>query len=274
MKIKNNILVLLLLFSIVSNSQNIVNFDFETSNNGFTINSKEIGFEKNCGLWIGDSESLSSLEYKFQHESRFLGFNMESGCGIYSPKWFTAEKKIEISFELNNITISFDYIFFNDKLNWAPSNHEPVLNVFFEKANGMGIYYYKKLSINNNWENVNISLGEISGDGKISAGTYKLRFILSYSAIGIDDIKINKGIVLSNDNYIKKNKTVYPNPAQNKIFVNGHYDTFQIYNSSGCVLYNTNESKQEFDISFLKPGIYYVKQINGSHSIVTKLIKL
>ena len=75
--------------------------------------------------------------------------------------------------------------------------------------------------------------------------------------------------------------SIYPNPASNRITVavpdlisNG--SIMEIYNDLGqrILSFEMKQPQQQFDISALKRGIYYINLVGGKNKIVNKLVKL
>ena len=82
-------------------------------------------------------------------------------------------------------------------------------------------------------------------------------------------------------NYLQElNVNVYPNPVSDKITVEINQNiaqdlTLNIFDTLGQQIYSTkiHEQKQELNLSFLKPGVYYIKMNASSGQRVVKLIK-
>lgn len=83
-------------------------------------------------------------------------------------------------------------------------------------------------------------------------------------------------IVLSIDELRIVNFKIYPNPAQNKIFISSDteilIDEINIYNQIGQNVIHQNDYNGSVDVSSLMPGIYFVEVIAGSDKIREKLV--
>ena len=81
---------------------------------------------------------------------------------------------------------------------------------------------------------------------------------------------------VSNEN--ENNFTIYPNPASEKINIqlNSENTKISIYNSMGQKILNqtTNQKNAEIPLLNLPEGVYTVEVINGSKSVVKKMIKI
>lgn len=73
------------------------------------------------------------------------------------------------------------------------------------------------------------------------------------------------------------NLTVYPNPADNTIWISGAsgQTIYQIYDATGRIysVTNTNDVNSIIEIGLLKPGIYFIRCVNGHDTRVFKFIK-
>lgn len=72
-----------------------------------------------------------------------------------------------------------------------------------------------------------------------------------------------------------KNKSgLFPNPTNDKVTVipDSNFDQIKLYNSFGQEVYSTRNNN--FSISHLEKGVYYLKIISGSNEQTDKLIKL
>ena len=87
-------------------------------------------------------------------------------------------------------------------------------------------------------------------------------------------IKINDNSSLGVDDQNLKNISIYPNPVDDKLFIQGLLDVSEvsIYDVLGkLVLSNTKSS--EIEVSNLKKGIYTIKIVNEQKETIQKFIK-
>ena len=68
---------------------------------------------------------------------------------------------------------------------------------------------------------------------------------------------------------------VYPNPSYNIIFVEGFESTFivDIYDLNGKLLLSKQLNANQFDISSLAKGLYFIKLSTAEGSVVRKFVK-
>jgi photosystem II stability/assembly factor-like uncharacterized protein len=71
---------------------------------------------------------------------------------------------------------------------------------------------------------------------------------------------------------------IYPNPVSDKLkidFVKNEIviESIRILNTLGATLFESKELKKELDVSFLKPGLYFLKIVSGAKQKTTKFIK-
>lgn len=78
--------------------------------------------------------------------------------------------------------------------------------------------------------------------------------------------------VLSTDKELKKNISIYPNPAMSAVNVDngGKLFALNVFDTKGqCVLRKSNQSKLKIE---LPPGVYYFQILSDRHSIFSKVI--
>ena len=83
-------------------------------------------------------------------------------------------------------------------------------------------------------------------------------------------------IALNNDQFIKTNIAVYPNPANTTFSVNTQANQVYIYQSNGSIAATYKGDfaiNHKFDISTLKPGFYIISVTNTNGTENVKLIK-
>lgn len=91
----------------------------------------------------------------------------------------------------------------------------------------------------------------------------------SSSTASIDKMIEITSSVLGTQENLKDKYQIYPNPAENFIYVNGDNILYGIYDANGKLLSNGKSTGNRIDISKYPKGIYFVK-INGK---LEKLIK-
>lgn len=85
-------------------------------------------------------------------------------------------------------------------------------------------------------------------------------------------------IVMSNlatTDFEKENRTVYPNPAKDKIYFKNfkNISKINIYDLSGKLIKSENSKSNSLDISKLKSGNYIIEIINEGKAFTTKITK-
>lgn len=69
------------------------------------------------------------------------------------------------------------------------------------------------------------------------------------------------------------NITVYPNPAKNRVNINGQYDALRMYNSAGIMVLEQNYNSNYVDVEIFYKGIYVIELLRENNVINrTKLI--
>ena len=93
----------------------------------------------------------------------------------------------------------------------------------------------------------------------------------------VDDFGNHSAIVLSVDGYYENKIQFYPNPAENKIFIqsnsNLEINNISIFNVLGKKITPVEINEKEIDISFLTKGIYILKYEIEKTLFTTKFIK-
>jgi len=97
------------------------------------------------------------------------------------------------------------------------------------------------------------------------------------------DITNNEGSVatfydtfLSQDEFLKQNLKVYPNPIKDKLFIetnNIQIKQIVIYDLSGRIVYQTNEFSDQISLSQLNTGTYIIQLETSAGGLKSKLLK-
>jgi hypothetical protein len=207
--------------------------------------------------------------------------------------------------------LGFDY-FFNTSFS-NPSNErfgyriygmtqDPILGVF-PLASGSGFFgdnnatnynnggdevqliAHTELPTSNNWTNT----GDIPVNFGV-AGTYKY-FIFIFGQVfgttqsnpqtlfGVDNVILptqsNPQTLSIQDENIKSEFSIYPNPFKNELFVTNleNIYSFIIYDITGKTLIKGYQSEKKIDVSSLKKGFYFISIQTENKKIIKKLIK-
>ncbi|GAA5037164.1 hypothetical protein GCM10011506_33220 [Marivirga lumbricoides] len=107
----------------------------------------------------------------------------------------------------------------------------------------------------------------------LAAGEFRL-----LTSQPIENYISEEGIVLNNTGKIESRAKVYPNPAQNNIYINLDYDdmSVQLLDMNGKVVpapVINKQSKYEVNVSQLPAGMYFMKLSIGQKIEVHKIIK-
>ena len=207
--------------------------------------------------------------------------------------------------------LGFDY-FFNTSFS-NPSNErfgyriygmtqDPILGVF-PLASGSGFFgdnnatnynnggdevqliAHTELPTSNTWT----STGDIPVNFGV-VGTYKY-FIFIFGQVfgttqsnpqtlfGVDNVVLptqsNPQTLSIQDQNIKSEFSIYPNPFKNELFVNNleNIYSFIIYDITGKTLIKGYQSEKKIDVSSLKKGFYFISIQTENQKIIKKLIK-
>jgi hypothetical protein len=68
--------------------------------------------------------------------------------------------------------------------------------------------------------------------------------------------------------------TLYPNPVSNKLYIEEDVSvlTASLYNINGKKIKSWNGQKNQYDLSFLKNGIYFIEIVTENNLFCTKSI--
>ena len=110
----------------------------------------------------------------------------------------------------------------------------------------------------------------VTHKGSLTGGSQKFALIASNT----------NGIMLSNDAFNTLSFTVYPNPANDKVFIGSteaslfNNSTYQIINTLGSVIsQGLVLENNAIDVSSLSNGVYFIKISNSDNSTIKKFIK-
>lgn len=82
---------------------------------------------------------------------------------------------------------------------------------------------------------------------------------------------IGFGVTTSINDEEGNNITFYPNPAKDKLFIEGEYDLLQILSATGFPV-ATYEQASEINVSSLSEGVYIVRITKGEQIVIKKLV--
>jgi hypothetical protein len=144
---------------------------------------------------------------------------------------------------------------------------------------------HTELPTSNNWTNT----GDIPVNFGV-AGTYKY-FIFIFGQVfgttqsnpqtlfGVDNVILptqsNPQTLSIQDENIKSEFSIYPNPFKNELFVTNleNIYSFIIYDITGKTLIKGYQSEKKIDVSSLKKGFYFISIQTENKKIIKKLIK-
>jgi endoglucanase len=87
-----------------------------------------------------------------------------------------------------------------------------------------------------------------------------------------DDFSVNQQVLGTKD--FSKAITLYPNPVSNKLYIEEDVSvlTASLYNINGKKIKSWNGQKNQYDLSFLKNGIYFIEIVTENNLFCTKSI--
>ena len=87
-----------------------------------------------------------------------------------------------------------------------------------------------------------------------------------------DDFSVNQQVLGTKD--FSKAITLYPNPVSNKLYIEEDVSvlTASLYNINGKKIKSLNGQKNQYDLSFLKNGIYFIEIVTENNLFCTKSI--
>lgn len=135
--------------------------------------------------------------------------------------------------------------------------------------NGVDVEHYKIISGAHTWPGAPVAFGVTNYD--IDASTKIWQFFMQYD--------INGKIGFNSINELnKENLVLSPNPASNKIEIQGINEnsliqTIEVYNTSGNLVYSNSSSSNSVDVSKLENGVYFLKVNTEKSTSTLKFIK-
>jgi len=125
----------------------------------------------------------------------------------------------------------------------------------------------------NSWTTINIPMSDFTDQGLPVDKLKQFKFVGS-GTVFIDNIYFYKAQSLGIDDQYLTNISIYPNPTNDKLFIQGLSDATKvsIYNVLGKLVLSQTISK-EIDVNNLQSGIYIIKITDEQKEIVRKFIK-
>ena len=151
-------------------------------------------------------------------------------------------------------------------MNWSPDQITFLID-------GVGYYTYNPSTQNDStwpfYEDqfilLNIAMGGF-------AGTIDASF--TESSMVIDYVRVYQNSSLSTEEVFTDKFSVYPNPSSDvlNIRTNETIDKTALYNMLGQLVYSKKTSRNQINVSNMKPGIYFLKIYSGNKTATKKVI--
>jgi len=97
-------------------------------------------------------------------------------------------------------------------------------------------------------------------------------YALAYQVISGINCRVVSTDEVEGDPEIK----IYPNPVSSHLMIEGAIASYYIYDNRGVLVASSRSASQvaEVDLSYLLPGIYYIRLNNGKSALTRKIVKL
>ncbi|WP_430468499.1 family 16 glycosylhydrolase [Winogradskyella ouciana] len=189
-----------------------------------------------------------------------LGATNTVSSALHTPSSFGATENYQ-SYALDDVANNFHVY----SMNWSP-------NQITFMIDGVGFYTYNP-SVKNadTWPFdedqyllLNIAMGGVSG-------TIDPNF--TQSIMVIDYVRVYQN-TLSVDEKFENKFSAYPNPASSYINIksNSNIEKLELYNTSGQLVINYNQSTNRINVKGLKSGIYVLKIYSEGRSVSKKVL--
>jgi hypothetical protein len=119
-----------------------------------------------------------------------------------------------------------------------------------------------------------ISLNDYIGEASVYIGFKYTSTDTEAATWEVDDVTVEVtevGIAGAN----VKDLTIYPNPAQNEVFVSGieHISNVEIISLDGKVVMSETTDNNRIDVSSVEGGMYIIRVISGNEVYTTRFVK-
>lgn len=213
--------------------------------------------------------SIGAFGQGYLNQIGGVNFYAWAGKGKGTPKYYIDDFMIEEFGGLQLLppyNFTLDIAFDNIQLSWdAPSG---------TGLTGYNIYYSFNGSNFNQIANTTETSYIVESPG---SGLHAYYLTAVYEEGESDPTNTQEVLLTSNDEFAAESIKVFPNPADDFVFLNSDELIYSIklYNYNGQVLIekNTKAKSSKLDVSELMPGIYFLKMETGNQSVVRQIIK-
>ena len=127
--------------------------------------------------------------------------------------------------------------------------------------------------------------GEFTVPNDAVLGTTRMRVIMRYQVPNgvcdettfefgeVEDYCVDIVNTVSVNSLVEETHSVYPNPSQGMITIDGEYDVLEFYDINGTLQLRTLDQINQLDLSSWASGLYLIKISSGEQSKIHKWIK-
>ncbi len=266
-----------------SGSGEIETFIYEIEDADFYVNySSEYG-----GYWTGlaysNQTDLETADWNnYSAYATPAGGANESSVYVFAYSYFPDSVMFDLPVSIQSVSITNSVWAYKYMTGEDGTGHEYITGDFFilsiiginpdgsHNDSPVAFFLGQDDNITDNWTNVDLSsLGNVKG--------------LIFSLTSSDDMtpyyycldNLTYTDVVSVENTVKQNISVFPNPATDYINVKGIANSnIKINDITGKIVYSKNNSseKEQINISHLKSGVYFITIENNDEFFSKKLI--
>ena len=217
----------------------------------------DVVYSDDYGVNWQSTNSNKFTFWTFSMNDTIFACPTDGGIEKTSPDIINWQTIAGISANVTGVSIKNDTIFAVSTDKVLYSKYDEMDNTWNEiTTNGLPVLGTNSLS-SSTIQNNNLIVGTWGSDGE--------------TALGVWYIDMNEIFTSINDFEDKNGIRIYPNPANNLLYLNGFVvnSKISIYDLNGKMLINDKIIKNQIDISYLQSGVYTMK-IETANEIVTK----
>jgi hypothetical protein len=220
---------------------------------------------------VGDNQSWNWDDYGYALMSGYAGGAVANEDWLVTPM-------LDLSGNYQNVTLSFE-----EAINYGGTiDDEQEVYVSTDYSGDASTATWTKLTVTgraagDSWTFVTVdpvSLNDYIGEASVYIGFKYTSDATNAATWEVDDISIEvEEVGIANANV--KDLTIYPNPAQNEVFVTGveNITNVQVLSLDGKVVMSEQTNNNRIDVSSMNDGMYIIRVISGNEVYTTRFVK-
>mgnify|MGYP001218942974 CR=1 FL=1 len=205
------------------------------------------------------------------------GYAKMSGYGDVPNEDWLITPMLDLSGDYDNVTLMFE-----EAINYAGTiDEQQEVYVSTDYVDDASTATWTKLTVTNrpvgdSWDFSSvdpISLNDYIGEASVYVGFKYTSTDTDAATWEVDNIEVTTGVGIAGANV--NNLTIYPNPAQNEVFVKGveNISNVEILSLDGKVVMSEQTNNNRIDVSSVNDGMYILRVISGNEVYTTRFVK-